>query len=233
MGSGEIELVFFDMEGTIYRKEVRDSKGNTAPSAWTVISRELGKEAERLEDETKEKWNRGEYSGYIEWMEDTIDIHQKHGLTREMFEDIMSTIPYRNGVQQTFDQLREDGVRTALITGGFKHQADKAQRDLKIDHAFAACEYLWDEDGKLQHWNLLPADYEGKVDFMNLVMDEHGLTPEQCAFVGDGSNDVPLARKAGLSISYNGPEELEEVSDYVINQTEENEDFTEILRYIR
>ena len=150
-----------------------DSDGNIAPSAWTLIAQHLGSEALAEEEETKRKWNAGEYRGYVEWMEDTIRIHQKYGLTRDFFEKIMFGIQYHEGVQETFEELRKRGYRTALISGGFKAQADRALRDLKIDHAFVACEYLWGNNGELVHWNLLPCDYEGKVDFMHLIMKEY------------------------------------------------------------
>lgn len=165
-------------------------------------------------------------------MEDTIRIHQKYGLNRAFFEKVMSLVEYNNGVVETFKELREKNYKTVLISGGFKVQADRALKDLKINHAFAACEYLWDEQGNLVHWNLLPCDYEGKLDFMNLIMKEHGIKPEECAFVGDGKNDIPFAKAVGLSIAFNGAKELQEVSTYSINQEEGKEDFREILTYL-
>jgi len=51
-------------------------------------------------------------------------------------------------------------------------------------------------------------------------------------FVGDGKNDVPLAKAVGLSISFNGAKELEAVCTHAIRQKEGEEDFKEILRYI-
>jgi len=127
--------------------------------------------------------------------------------------------------------LREKGLRLALISGGFKAQADRALLDLRINHAFAACELLWDERGNLVHWNLLPCDYEGKVDFMKLIMKEHGLAPDECAFVGDGKNDVALARVVGVSVAFNGAPELREVSTHSVEQARGKEDFSEILRF--
>ena len=61
------KFVFFDMEGTIFKSVAKDSKGNTAPSAWTLLAKHLGKEALKEEEETKEKWNDGGYKGYVEW----------------------------------------------------------------------------------------------------------------------------------------------------------------------
>jgi len=231
MKQKKIKLIFFDMEGTIFQKVIRMSRGNTAPSAWTLIAQHLGERALEEKEETKEKWTKGEYKGYVEWMEDTIRIHKKYGLTKQFFEKVINSIRYHRGARETFRELRRSGYRTALISGGFKAQADRAQRDLKIDHAFSACEYFWDKRGRLIHWNLLPCDYKGKVDFMKLIMNEHGLKPEECAFVGDGKNDVYLAREVGLSIAFNAAPELQKVATYSINQQEGEEDLRAILKY--
>jgi phosphoserine phosphatase len=228
----KIKLIFFDMEGTIFRKAVKLASGNTAPSAWTLLAQHLGEKAEKEEEETKKKWNSGRYAGYVEWMEDTIRIHKKYGLTKDFFEKVMSGIDYHRGVRETFRELKKRGIKTALISGGFKAQADRAQSDLKIDHSFAACEYFWDEKGRLLHWNLLPCDYEGKVGFMKLIMKEHGLIPEECAFVGDGRNDVYLAKEVGTSVAFNGAEELQRVATYSVSQEEGKEDFREVLKYL-
>jgi phosphoserine phosphatase len=229
----KIKLIFFDMEGTIFRKVIKTSKGDTAPSAWSLIAKHLGQKAHDEEDATKDRWSNGGYQGYVEWMEDTISIHKKYGLNEKFFNDVMSRIEFYPGVKETFDYLRRNGYRTALISGGFKAQADRAQKELKIDHSFAACEYFWDDSGNLLHWNLLPCDYKGKVDFMLLIMKEHGLTQEECAFVGDGKNDVFLAKVVGTSIAFNADEKLQQAATHSINQEEGKEDFLKVLDFIR
>ena len=231
MRKGKIKIIFFDMEGTLFQKVIKDSKGNTSPSAWTLIAKRLGEKALEEEEATKDKWNEGKYSGYVEWMEDTIVIHKKYGLTKKFFDSIMNSVKYHKGVKETFKELKQKGYKTALISGGFKANADRAQKDLKIDHSFAACEYFWEKDGKILHWNLLPCDYEGKVEFVKLIMTEHGVSPEECAFIGDGRNDVHLAKEVGMGIAFNGAKELQRVSTYSINQPKGEEDFRAILKY--
>ena len=148
-----------------------------------------------------------------------------------MFERALSTISYQPQVKATFRELRKRKYKTAIVSGGFKTLADRALRDLKIDHAFAGCELLWSKSGKLVHSNLLPSDYEGKLAFMKLIMREHGLKKAQCAFVGDGANDIPFAKAMGLSIAFNASPSLQKVCTYAINQKPGKEDFREILRY--
>jgi len=107
-----------------------------------------------------------------------------------------------------------------------------AHCSMNSPHSFAAGEYFWGEDGKIIGWNLLPCDYEGKKGFMKLITEEYGLKPEECAFVGDGRNDIPLAKAVGTSIAFNGAKELQAVCTYSINQEEGKEDFREVLKYI-
>jgi len=232
MKKPKIKLIFFDMDGTIFNNGLTDSYGHTAPSTWTILAKHLGKKALEEEEKTKEKWTNKEYRGYLDWMEDTIRIHRKYKLNKDFFYKVINSIPYFKGVKETMKILKKRGIKFALVTGSFKELADRVIRDLRFVHVFASCEYFWDKKGKLISWNLLPCDYEGKVDFMRLVMEEHGLTINECAFVGDGRNDIPLAQFVGTSIAFNGAKELQKISTYSVNQPRGKEDFREILKYI-
>jgi len=222
-----------DLEGTLLKKEYRLDTGKVAPSAWTVLARKLGNNAYVEEEETKEKWLRGEYAGYIEWMRDTIRIHQKYNLTQAFFYAVMNSVELMPGVFNAVAEFRQNGAITAIITGGFKALADRVQRQLKIDHAFSGCEYFFDPNGYIQHFNLLPADEEGKVDFMQLIAKEHGVERKDCVFVGDGKNDVHLAKAVGVSIAFNAQPELKNVASISIDQELGHEDFYEVARVIR
>ena len=226
----KIKLVFFDMEGPIFEPGVFATKG-VAASIWTLVAKQLGAKAYAEENATKEKWLERGYRSYIDWTEDCIRIHQKHGLTKDFFNDLVSKVKYTAGVKETIAELRKRGYIIAIISGGFKNLADRAIRDLGIHHAFAACEYFFDEKTKkLTSWNLMPCDYHGKVDFMRLLIKEHGLEPEQCAFIGDGVNDIPLAKECGISIAFNARKELQEVTTYAVNQ--KAKDLRGILKYL-
>ncbi len=220
------------MEGTLFRKAVPITATRVAPSAWVALAVKLGQDACDAEDRTQERWLRGEYPSYLDWMQDTITIHKEYRLTEQIFQDTLDEIEFMPGVERLFEVLRTHGVHTALITGGFKYQADRATRLLRIDHSLAACEYFWDNEGKLEHWNLLPGDFNGKEHFMDLISAEYGYSREQCAFVGDGPNDCGLAKKVGKSIAFNGSDELQKVSTYVLNQPSGKEDLSEVLPYL-
>lgn len=230
MGTRFPPIVFFDLEGTLLRKCFRLDNGKVAPSAWTLLAESLGERCLEEEEETKDRWNRREYSGYVEWMRDTIRIHKHYGLRREVFEQVMSSVEFTPGVEDVFGELRQAGVITAVVSGGFKALGDRAQRLLRIDHVMCACEYFFDADGSIEHFNLLPSDVKGKVRFMELIAEEHGINPMSCAFVGDGDNDVHLAQAVGISIAFNAQSKLQQVCTASIIQSEGTEDFGEVLR---
>jgi phosphoserine phosphatase len=79
------KLIFMDLEGTLLQKTIHLDNGKVAPSAWTLLAERLGADALREEEATKDRWLRGDYRSYVEWMQDTIRVHQQYGLTREIF----------------------------------------------------------------------------------------------------------------------------------------------------
>jgi phosphoserine phosphatase len=219
-------LIFFDLEGTLLQKAIHLDNGKVAPSAWTLLAERLGPAALAEEEATKDRWLAGGYPNYVEWMRDTIKIHQRYGLTMDVFEDVMNSVQHVEGVEAAIESFRRRGCVTAIISGGFKSLADRTQRRLLIDHSIAGCEYFFNRrSGLLEHWNLLPADYAGKVGFMKLLMTEYGWGADDCAFVGDGPNDVQLAQAVGLSIAFNAHDALSSVCSHKITQLPGAEDF--------
>jgi len=67
----KIKIVFFDMEGTLYKKAIKSKNTIVAPSAWVAIANALGETASKMELETQQKWASGGYNqNYLEWMGD-------------------------------------------------------------------------------------------------------------------------------------------------------------------
>lgn len=224
----KIKLIFFDMDGTLYKKT---SQEHNVSSPWTLVAKNLGQEALKRKENLNKMWKDKKYSSYVKWMEDNFKNYTKHNLTKKIFYNTIESVKFHDGVKDLFDHINAKGYKTVLISGGFKALADKASINLKIDHVFAACEFYWGGNGKLHHCNLLPSDFEGKIDFMRLIMREYGFKKSECAFVGDGTNDIPLARKVGFSISFNGSKELEKVVNVCVRQKPGEEDISVLKKY--
>lgn len=224
------KLCFFDMEGTLLAKNKDLNNGKVAPSAWTTLAKAISEECYEEEEKSKDRWLSGEYISYTAWMMDSVRIQIRHGMKRKHLQHIIDETIINNGAKKLTNYLKKNDISTALISGGFKELADITQVELGIDHAYSACQYFFNEDGTIKHYNLLPTDEEGKLVFMKHLAKEYGVTLKECIFIGDGKNDIQIAKHCGLSIAFNAQLELEKVTTYKVNQKNVNlEELIEIL----
>jgi len=222
-----IKLAVFDMEGTIFRNSYL---GQSFPSLWAVLCNLCGPDAAREDAANRDKFYANEYSGYSQWVIDTLRIHKKYGLKRNQFESIVKAIDYYPGVSETFTALRQQGITIAVISGGLKALADRVALDYQIEHCFAAAEYFWNPDGSLRHWNVQPTDFAHKKSVLQMLCRDLGLSRDDCLFVGDGKNDRDIAGFCALSIGFNPHVELRHDVDVIIEQTKGEENLSAVLQ---
>ncbi len=218
-----MKLLVIDVEGTLFQTVIRLPGAGFYSTIWQAIARKLGPQAELEEVETHKKWKWGQYRSYVDWMKDTISIHIKYGLSKRTFDGIILSAKYNPGVLKTLAEVDRKKYEIVLMSGGFRELALRAQTQLKILHAFAACEYSFSKKGKLINYNLIPSDFEGKVALAKLMLQEYQLGPKDWIFVGDGPNDIPAARAAPISVGYRPHEQLRDVVTHVIR------DFSELI----
>ena len=212
--------VLFDIVG------YNENGKKVAISSWNAVFDHAGiyHEHERL----KEKFIKGEFPSYMEWTDEACKVLQINGLTKEKFIKIIESRPLMTGAKETFEELKKRGYKTAVITGSFKALAERAQRLLGLDYVVAHCELVFNENGGLKEWQLTPCDFEGKVEYFDKLSAKLGLASSECAFIGDEVNDIPIFKKAGLSIAFNcHKEEAKEAAHTVI----EKKDLSEILSF--
>jgi phosphoserine phosphatase len=211
-----VKLLVLDVEGTLFKTSVRLAGTSIDSTIWQGIAQTLGPQAVEEEVRTHNRWQRGEYTSYLDWMKDTIRIHRRFGLTEKAFKNLISSAEYNDGVKQVLRTIPRDQYEPILVSGGFRELAERAQRDINIVHAFAACEYFFGSDGLLEAFNLLPCDFSGKIDFIQLMLREYGLKAADWIFIGDGANDVPIARIAPISVGYQAHIQLRDVCTHRI-----------------
>ena len=219
-----LELIFFDMEGTLISKRAGGGNNGTdyaEHSLWARLMTALGPQALDRDRETVRKWLAGGYANYTQWCHETLEILRDNGLTQAVFEKTMAGDSFNPGVAKTISAINARGIKTAIVSGGFMAQARLAQHRLRINHSFAAVDLFWDASGALDHWNIFPSDYRGKVEFLHLLRREYGLPKEACGFVGDGGNDVYIAQEVGTSFAFQAEPELRAVATHAIDSFEE------------
>jgi phosphoserine phosphatase len=212
-----LKLLILDVEGTLFKKSAPQNRGSAYRTVWQTIAFALGSQAIEAEIALQGRWRDGEFASYLEWVEAAVKVQQAYGLSREILSGIVESAEYNPGVPDTLRLIDQDQYRMILVSGGVRELATRAQRDFHIKHAFAACEYLFDTNGRIQSFNLLPCDFDGKVQFINLMLKSYGLSNQDWVFIGDGPNDVPVAKIAPMSIAYKGHAELRAVTTHSID----------------
>jgi phosphoserine phosphatase len=221
-----MKLLVMDVEGTLFENGFIVAGADITSTIWQGIAVALGPEAVAAEVATHERWRRGDYRTYVDWMKDTIEIHKRFGLSQDAFNQVVLSARYNTGVEEFFATLDRSEYQPVLVSGGFAELARRVQVDFGVHHAFAACQYYF-EGGTLRSYNLLPCDFEGKIDFIGLMLAEYGLAESEWIFVGDGANDVPIAARAPWSIAYRPHHELAAVASSV------HDDYASLAEEIR
>ncbi|MBN2701810.1 MAG: phosphoserine phosphatase SerB [Methylothermaceae bacterium] len=107
------------------------------------------------------------------------------------------------GAAATLAWLKERGIATALVSGGFTFFTDRLQKILPIDRARACV--LESRSGRLTgRLGGTIVDGQGKAEFLHDLVREMGIAPNQTIAVGDGANDVLMLQQAGMGVAYHG-----------------------------
>lgn len=222
-----MRLIVFDVEGTIFEAKYRIDGTEYASTLWQPIALALGEDAVAEELETHRKWSNLEYNNYLEWVEESVEIHRRYGLDKKTFQSLLNEAVYKPGVVNFFKQLDRNEYIPVLVSGGFQELVERAQKDLNIKYGFAACKYIFGSNGKLFGYSLQPSDFKDKLDSIRWLFEHYGLDiRKDWIYVGDGKNDKYIAEKAPISLGIDPHPELERVVDYEISN------FSEIIPLI-
>ena len=120
--------------------------------------------------------------------------------------------------------MKGAGAFTILVSGGFTAFADRVARQIGFDRSVANRLDL--ADGKLAGTVSPPiVGAEGKREALEAALSERGLDPSAALAVGDGANDIPMIRAAGLGVAYHAKPAAAAAADAVI----EHNDLTALL----
>lgn len=105
------------------------------------------------------------------------------------------------GAEALMAGLREAGIYTVLVSGGFTYFTDRLRERLGFDEAHA--NQLEIIDGKLTGRVIGPVvDGEAKCAHLLRLRNQLGLLPAQTLAAGDGANDLAMIQAAGFGIAY-------------------------------
>ncbi len=105
------------------------------------------------------------------------------------------------GAKTLVQTMRAQGATTILVSGGFTRFAEPVGHALGFHRMIA--NRLLIEDGRLTGKVRKPiVDAMTKEVTLMEAIDELGLTVAETMAVGDGANDLPMIRRAGLGVAY-------------------------------
>ena len=105
------------------------------------------------------------------------------------------------GAKTLIRTMRARGATTILVSGGFTRFAEPVGTELGFHRMIA--NRLLIEDGKLTGKVRKPiVDATTKEVTLLSAIDELGIDPAATLAVGDGANDLPMIRRAGLGVAY-------------------------------
>lgn len=120
------------------------------------------------------------------------------------------------GAERMLAALRQNGIRTLLVSGGFVFFTRRLHERLGLD--FSCANELEIVDGRLTgKISGKIIDAQGKADWLNRTRVELGLRPEQVIAMGDGANDLKMMAQAGMSVAYHAKPVVRAEASYALN----------------
>jgi phosphoserine phosphatase len=120
------------------------------------------------------------------------------------------------GVETMLAAFRSAGLATLVVSGGFTFFTSRLVERLALDDARA--NVLGVENGVLTGCVVGQiVDGEAKRQALLDTCQRLGARPEQAIAIGDGANDLPMMRAAGISIAYHAKPVVRAQATYAVN----------------
>jgi len=202
----DFKLIAFDMDSTLINIECVDE-----------IADAVGRKAEVAA--ITEAAMRGEIEDYKE------SLRQRVALLKGVSESAVARIyqerlQLNQGAAELVAACKEAGLKVLLVSGGFTYFTDRLSERLGIDYTRA--NVLEMQNGLLtgrmlaQPWgDICDGDEKRKMLLQTCAL--LGLVARQAIVVGDGANDLPMMREAGLSVAFHAKPAVRKVAHVCID----------------
>jgi phosphoserine phosphatase len=195
-----MKLVAFDFDGTL------------SDSEMTVLLGEQCGVAEEMAAITERAMN--DELAYAESLRERVGLLE--GLPVDGVEAAFENVALRSGASEVIRELNDAGIVTAIITGGFGRGVESvlARTETPVDTIVA--NQLEFADEQLSGEVSGPLVERTKDDALRAVADNAGVDIEETVAIGDGANDLPMLRVAGLAVGYDPKPAVEPHCDVVV-----------------
>lgn len=194
-------LICFDMDSTLIQTECIDELAIRAGVGDKVKA--ITASAMRGEIDFKESF--------------TQRVALLKGLDVSVMKEIADHLPITEGVDRLMRVLKRTGYKIAILSGGFTYFGNVLKNKYGIDYVYAN-ELEIDDNGKLTGRYLGEiVDGRRKAELLSLLAQVENVNIAQTIAVGDGANDLPMLKTAGLGIAFRAKPKVKETAQQSIS----------------
>ncbi len=196
-------LLVMDMDSTAIQIECIDEIAKLAGTGELV-------------SEVTERAMRGE-------LDFTASLRQRVATLKDADASILlqvrDALPLMPGLAQLVLKLETLGWKVAIASGGFTFFAEYLRDKLHLDAVFA--NELEIRDGKLTG-NVLGdiVDAKYKANTLRKLAEKYEIPTAQTVAIGDGANDLPMIKAAGLGIAFHAKPKVNEQAEVTIRHAD-------------
>lgn len=202
----DFKLIAFDMDSTLINIECVDEIADAVGLKEQVAA-------------ITEATMRGEITDFKESLRQRVALLK--GVSLSHLEQVYNhRLQLNPGAQTLITACKAAGLKVLLVSGGFTFFTDRLRERLALD--FTRSNELEIENGVLtgrllnQPWGDICDGLE-KRKMLEQTCAQLGCTTQQAIAMGDGSNDLPMMKVAGLSVAYHAKPAVREQAMVAIN----------------
>lgn len=141
------------------------------------------------------------------------------GLPESIFDKVLARMHFTNGAEKLVAELHRRGYKVAVVSGGFHETVDVLAKRIGLDYVRA--NRLEVKDGVLTG-KVLGEVVTKDVKKASLVQwaAENDLELSQTIAMGDGANDLPMIKTAGIGIAFCAKPIVQKKAPYQINEAD-------------
>jgi phosphoserine phosphatase len=207
----DFRLIAFDMDSTLINIESVDEIADAAGRKEEVAA-------------ITEAAMRGEITDYKESLRRRVAL-LKGVSVADMEQVYVERLKLNPGAETLVKACKAAGMKVLLVSGGFTFFTDRIRDRLGIDYTRSNvlevqsgpnCGEL---TGRMvdQEWGDI-CDGEEKRRMLLQTCEQLGISPKQAIAMGDGANDLPMMKVAGLSVAYHAKPKVREQAMVAINE---------------
>lgn len=176
------KVVVFDFDGTLTKPAVFM---NTWEAMWAILGYPISE---------CEKYHRQFSKGAIdhdEWCEITEKYFVEAGCCKKHLIKAASEAELVDDVKEVIFELKSKGILLYILSGSIKQYIERV-----LGKELAGCfteikanRFMFDNQGMLNGIIGTPYDFAGKARFVNKIMQDKHVSPEEIIYIGNSFND--------------------------------------------